>query len=205
MLPIATILLAVSFAIGTSVSNLLLAVIFVVIRHPFDVGDRVIISGTFYNSTIEILQVEEISLIQTTFMTIHNEFVSYPNHILYASMITNHKRSPHAAFEVKIQINEQIPTSLLSEFKEDLYAFRTHNSLDWSDCDFYIYSIDHNVSTLTIGLWFTHVQPWQDYRKIFPARTRLFLFIKNWLDSHFIEYMFPAQPICVEDKLLCKI
>ena len=70
-----TLILGLSWLIGGSLQEVLSSIIFLFIKHPFDVGDRVVISGQTYT-------VKEIRLLSTTFLDSNSTLVQAPNNAL---------------------------------------------------------------------------------------------------------------------------
>ena len=80
-------LLGLSWLIGGSLSEVLTSIIFLFIKHPFDVGDRVVIDGK------DTYTVKEIRLLSTIFVDANNALVQAPNVNLSAVFIQNIRRS----------------------------------------------------------------------------------------------------------------
>lgn len=67
--------LGLSWLIGGSLQEVLTSIIFLFIKHPFDVGDRVIINKETYT-------VKEIRLLSTVFLDSGSTLVQAPNNML---------------------------------------------------------------------------------------------------------------------------
>ncbi|KAF9475543.1 hypothetical protein BDN70DRAFT_813949, partial [Pholiota conissans] len=74
-----TLILGLSWLIGGSLQEVLTSIIFLFIKHPFDVGDRVMISSQTYT-------VKEIRLLSTVFLDSSNGVVQAPNNQLNTLM-----------------------------------------------------------------------------------------------------------------------
>ncbi|KAG2015646.1 hypothetical protein CC2G_008900 [Coprinopsis cinerea AmutBmut pab1-1] len=70
-----TLILGLSWLIGGSLQEVLQSIIFLFIKHPFDVGDRVVINNQTYT-------VKEIRLLSTTFLDGNSTCVQAPNNVL---------------------------------------------------------------------------------------------------------------------------
>lgn len=64
--------LGLSWLIGGSLQEVLTSIIFLFIKHPFDVGDRVVLNKEAYT-------VKEINLLSTTFLDSTSSVVQTPN------------------------------------------------------------------------------------------------------------------------------
>ncbi|KAI9511136.1 Mechanosensitive ion channel-domain-containing protein [Russula earlei] len=83
-----TLVLGLSWLIGSSLHDILTSIIFLFVRHPFDVGDRIDLGaqGTF--------TVKEIRLLSTIFLDGHGTYVQVSNNTLAGLFIQNIRRSP---------------------------------------------------------------------------------------------------------------
>jgi small-conductance mechanosensitive channel len=116
--------LALSWLFSTTAQEFLQSVVFVFIKHPFDVGDRVGIYGNTGKAGLgDDYFVKEISLLYTEFKKMEGHVVQAPNSYLNTLFILNQRRSGGLAEAVTISIKfgttlEQIETlrSKLLEF-----------------------------------------------------------------------------------------
>ena len=74
-----------SWLIGASMQEILSSIIFLFVKHPYDVGDKVQISKEFYT-------VQEINLLSTIFIDSNSAYVQAPNGILN-TLVKNYLRS----------------------------------------------------------------------------------------------------------------
>ncbi|CED83253.1 Predicted mechanosensitive ion channel [Phaffia rhodozyma] len=81
-----TFLLGLSWLIGATAQEVLSSCIFLFIKHPFDVGDRVDIDSISY-------VVSEMNLLSTTFQRVDGKCVFLPNNVLNQKLIENVRRS----------------------------------------------------------------------------------------------------------------
>lgn len=70
-----TLLLGLSWLIGASLSEVLTSIIFLFIKHPYDVGDRVDLDEDSYT-------VKEIRLLSTIFLDSNGALVQAPNTVI---------------------------------------------------------------------------------------------------------------------------
>ncbi|PFH51489.1 hypothetical protein AMATHDRAFT_142246 [Amanita thiersii Skay4041] len=82
-----TLVLGLSWLIGGSLQEVLVSIIFLFVKHPYDVGDRVQINKEFYT-------VKEIRLLSTVFIDSNSAFVQAANSVLSTLWIQNIRRSP---------------------------------------------------------------------------------------------------------------
>ncbi|KAI0769601.1 Mechanosensitive ion channel-domain-containing protein [Trametes elegans] len=110
-----TLILGLSWLIGGSLSEVLTSIIFLFIKHPYDVGDRVNIGGKMYT-------VKEMRLLSTIFLDGNSCLVQAPNTVMNTQLIHNIRRSPQmsesfefdVAFETTFEKIEQLRQVMLS-------------------------------------------------------------------------------------------
>lgn len=84
--------LALSWLFSQTAQEFLASIIFVFVKHPFDVGDRVDIYNTGAG-TIDTFLVKEISLMYTEFKKLEGHVVQAPNSLLNTLFVLNMRRS----------------------------------------------------------------------------------------------------------------
>lgn len=84
--------LALSWLFSQTAQEFLASIIFVFVKHPFDVGDRVDIYNTGA-STIDTFFVKEIALMYTEFKKLEGHVVQAPNSLLNTLFVLNMRRS----------------------------------------------------------------------------------------------------------------
>ncbi|KAN0086333.1 Mechanosensitive ion channel domain containing protein [Elaphomyces granulatus] len=95
----ATTLLSLSFVFAATAQEVLGSCIFLFVKHPFDVGDRVEIAKTE-------LFVEEVSLLYTVFRTVADQRVTQvPNVVLNSNWIDNITRSKSMKERIKLAVD----------------------------------------------------------------------------------------------------
>ncbi|PPQ98611.1 hypothetical protein CVT24_003944 [Panaeolus cyanescens] len=94
-----TLILGLSWLIGGSLQEVLSSIIFLFIKHPFDVGDRVVINKETYT-------VKEIRLLSTVFLDSNNACVQAPNNQLNTLFIQNVRRSPQVGAKFRLAMSE---------------------------------------------------------------------------------------------------
>jgi hypothetical protein len=82
-----TLILGLSWLIGGSLQEVLTSIIFLFIKHPFDVGDRITLEKDSYI-------VKEIRLLSSVLLNSNGTLVQAPNTVLNTMFIQNIRRSP---------------------------------------------------------------------------------------------------------------
>jgi small-conductance mechanosensitive channel len=116
---------AVSFAISATVQEFLGSCIFVFVKHPYDVGDRVLINDAH-------MIVEHISLLYTTFKRIdNNRAVQIPNIINNNNWCENISRSKAMKEQVNISVHSETSFADIEVLRAELEDFLEENKRDF--------------------------------------------------------------------------
>jgi len=111
-----TLVLGLSWLIGGSLQEVLTSIIFLFVKHPFDVGDRVSINK-------EIYTVKEIRLLSTVFLDSCSVLVQAPNSILNAQFIQNFRRSPQMSETFTFDVSYGTSFEDLEKLREKMLDF----------------------------------------------------------------------------------
>lgn len=116
--------LALSWLLAATAQEFLQSVIFVFVKHPFDVGDRV----TIYGNTGSMMRgddyfVKEISLLYTEFKKMEGHVVQAPNSYLNTLFILNMRRSGGLAEAVPLTIKFGTTLEQIDELRLRLLEF----------------------------------------------------------------------------------
>ena len=117
-------LLALSWLFSATAQELLASVIFVFVKHPFDVGDRVTIYGNSGdNMQGDDYYVKEIALLYTEFKKMQGHIVQAPNSYLNTLFILNQRRSGPLAEAVPIIIKFGTTLQQIEQLRHRLLEF----------------------------------------------------------------------------------
>ncbi|KAA8914983.1 Mechanosensitive ion channel-domain-containing protein [Sphaerosporella brunnea] len=115
-------ILALSWLFSATAQEFLASLIFVFIKHPFDVGDRVDIYNTGHG-TIDTFYVREIALMYTEFKKPEGSIVQAPNSLLNTLFILNMRRTGGLAEAVPIVCKFGTTLDQIEELRERLLEF----------------------------------------------------------------------------------
>ncbi|KAI0205148.1 hypothetical protein F4808DRAFT_410649, partial [Astrocystis sublimbata] len=126
--------LGLAWVLQATAQEFLQSIIFVFVKHPFDVGDRV----TIYGNTGTTLQgddyyVTEISLLYTEFKKMQGHIVQAPNSVLNNLFILNHRRSGSLADIFTLQIKYGTPSSKITELEARMTEYVMDNKRDYTN------------------------------------------------------------------------
>lgn len=117
-------ILALSWLFSATAQEFLQSVVFVFIKHPFDIGDRVTIYGnTGENGLGDDYYVKQISLLYTEFKKMQGHIVQAPNSYLNTLFVLNMRRSGALAEVVPIVLKFGTPLSLVDALRLRLLEF----------------------------------------------------------------------------------
>ena len=116
--------LALSWLLSQTAQEFLASCIFVLVKHPFDVGDRV----TIYGNTGSTMKgddylVKEISLLYTEFKKLEGQIVQAPNSYLNTLFILNMRRSGGLAEAITLTVKFGTTLDQIDELRERLLEY----------------------------------------------------------------------------------
>ncbi|KAF8658295.1 hypothetical protein AX16_002066 [Volvariella volvacea WC 439] len=119
-----TLLLGLSWLIGGSLQEVLTSIIFLFVKHPFDVGDRVMVQKETYT-------VKEIRLLSTIFLDGHGTCIQAPNNILNQQFIHNYRRSPQMSETFTFDVNYGTTFEDIELLRKKMLAFLENERRDY--------------------------------------------------------------------------
>lgn len=157
-----TTLLSLSFVFAVSVQEFLGSCIFLFVKHPYDVGDRVDIAGP---SGVELLVVEQISLLYTVFKRIDNmKIVQVPNIVLNTVWVENVTRSKAMKEQLEMFISFDTSLDDIELLRAEMETFVRHpdNSRDFQPDIFLEATGIGNMDKLQLRVEIRHKSNWHN-------------------------------------------
>ncbi|KAI3618916.1 serine threonine protein kinase [Moniliophthora roreri] len=111
-----TLILGLSWLIGGSLTEILTSIIFLFIKHPFDVGDKIEVSKTTYT-------VKEIRLLSTILVDGNGTYVQAPNKVLNEQFILNIRRSPQQSETFTFDVAYDTTFEQLEQLRSKMFYF----------------------------------------------------------------------------------
>ncbi|KAJ7513551.1 hypothetical protein O6H91_23G004100 [Diphasiastrum complanatum] len=178
------------FIFGNAAKTTFEALIFLFIIHPFDVGDRISVDG-------QTMLVEEMNVLNTTFLSGSNEKIYYPNSVLANKAISNFYRSPDQCDGIEFQVHVSTSIEKLGALKERMQSYIESLPQFWYP-DFGIICKDiEDHNKMKMGLWMQHHLNFQEAGERYQRRSNLLLYMKQQLEDLGIGYQLPKQEIIV--------
>ncbi|OWZ32002.1 serine/threonine protein kinase [Cryptococcus neoformans var. grubii Br795] len=119
-----TFILGLSWLIGTTMQEVLGACIFLFVKHPFDVGDRVDIDGVQYT-------VAKMQLLSSSFKRVDGKYVWIGHNVLTTKIIENIRRSGAISEEFAFEVAFDTSFEALQALRSRMIAFLKENSRDF--------------------------------------------------------------------------
>ncbi len=155
--------LGLAWMLQATAQEFLQSIIFVFVKHPFDVGDRVTVYGnTGSNMRGDDYYVQEISLLYTEFKKMEGHVVQAPNSLLNELFILNQRRSNGLADPIELKLRFGTPQALVEELKARMLDFVTENKRDYAPRIITEVRTIEEVWAVTINFIFFHKTNYQN-------------------------------------------
>ena len=163
---IGVIFVGLAFAIGRTIHEFVLGVIFILFKHPFDVGDRVDVFNTTELASVSVV-VKRISLLYVVFRRVDDgKDVQFPNSRLTEKRIENLTRSGLNQQQISLYIDFATPFKDIQLLRTELEGFlsQKENARDFKpDLNLRVVSI-HDMSKLELKCTIVHKSNWSNDR-----------------------------------------
>ncbi|EJW01241.1 hypothetical protein EDEG_00541 [Edhazardia aedis USNM 41457] len=169
----------ISYMFLPSLRKVAEAFFFIIINHPFDCGDRVVING-------DVMIVKKINLFSTIFDKWNGELIIFNNLQLSKLCLDNYNRSGNQRNEYELLINRSDIDKMLN-VELDMDIFVT-NDARYSECNFCVQSIDHGMF-LIYKIFLTQTSNFRNGYYMWRAKTDFVENIKNSMKKYGIKYI----------------
>ncbi|EAQ90533.1 hypothetical protein CHGG_02468 [Chaetomium globosum CBS 148.51] len=158
-----TVILGLSWLLQATAQEFLQSIIFVFVKHPFDVGDRV----TIYGNTGSMMKgddyyVLEVSLLYTEFKKMEGHVVQAPNSVLNTLFILNQRRSQGLADPINLKLRFGTSEAQIEELKSRMLDFCLQNKRDYAPRIISEVQTIDEVSSITMNIIFFHKSNYQN-------------------------------------------
>ncbi|KAL2127226.1 hypothetical protein VTI74DRAFT_11067 [Chaetomium olivicolor] len=158
-----TFILGLSWLLQATAQEFLQSIIFVFVKHPFDVGDRV----TIYGNTGSMMRgddyyVLEVSLLYTEFKKMEGHVVQAPNSVLNTLFILNQRRSQGLADPINLKLRFGTSEAQIEELKSRMLDFCLRNKRDYAPRIISEVQTIDEVSSITMNIIFFHKSNYQN-------------------------------------------
>ncbi|KAK4169125.1 Mechanosensitive ion channel protein 9 [Cladorrhinum sp. PSN259] len=158
-----TVILGLSWLLQATAQEFLQSIIFVFVKHPFDVGDRV----TVYGNTGDMMKgddyyVIEVSLLYTEFKKMQGHVVQAPNSLLNTLFILNQRRSQGLADPINLKLAFGTSEAQIEELKSRMLEFCIQNKRDYAPRIISEVQTIDSVMSITMNIIFFHKSNYQN-------------------------------------------
>ncbi|KAK3181175.1 hypothetical protein K4F52_007450 [Lecanicillium sp. MT-2017a] len=158
-----TSVLGLAWMLQATAQEFLQSIIFVFVKHPFDVGDRVTIYGsTGATMTGDDYYVTEISLLYTEFKKMQGHIVQAPNSVLNNLFILNQRRSNGLADPLPLEMRFGTSQEQIDELKDRMRAFCLEHKRDYQPTIITEMATLNQMRSCTMTIVFFHKSNFQN-------------------------------------------
>jgi len=210
LLSLSTVLVSLSFAMGSSAASFVEGVSLILVRAPYDLGDRIMLTNPLVDGQPLIENsylVSDINLHTTTLThTGTNQVSTVKNGSLKDSRIVNLNRSGHGLvrFDVAMSLGV-LEDNKLAELSEEVSKYCRDHPRSWDNLLVVrINDLDYHQEQVTIRLIVRHRNSWQDAARILRDRGLMYEFIYRTARNRGFQYVNTpaARIIYMGGKLL---
>lgn len=210
LLAFSTMLSGAAFAFGTSAKNMFESMIFILVIHPFDVGDRVFVPlGTTMASVattaatmsgvdaLDNVVVAEMHLLSTVFERWDGVKLYVPNYILAGKPIFNIRRSGAILELQRIHIDFSTPVAKIEELRRRMEEYVKREQSDYTELVRVMIDSMENCNRINLNVIYQHTANWQDMDAQLARRSKMLSWIKETIEQLEISYMPPVQRVAI--------
>lgn len=187
--------LGLAWVLQATAQEFLQSIIFVFVKHPFDVGDRVTIYGsTGANMTGDDYYVTEISLLYTEFKKLQGHVVQAPNSLLNTLFILNQRRSNGLADPITLQMRFGTPAWQIDELKARMLKFVVENKREFQPTILAELSAIEDMRSATWTIVFIHKSNYQNEVARLQRHNKFMVELMHQIDDIGIQSPFRIDP-----------
>lgn len=197
LLAMSTLLSGAAFVFGSSAKNFFESVVFLLVLHPFDIGDRLWIALQTSSDLMDNLIVLEMHLMSTVMERWDGVRVHVPNYVLASKPIINVRRSGAMFDTQKIALNFDLRREVIEILGQRLTAYINAHPSDWQPdpCRLVIDSLEPSTNRLWLTMVVRQASNFQDWQLQLDRRSKLLEAFRGWCHELGVEYRPPVQRI----------
>lgn len=158
-----TTILGLAWMLQATAQEFLQSIIFVFVKHPFDVGDRVRVYGNTGDlMTGDDYYVQEISLLYTEFKKMQGHVVQAPNSLLNNLFILNQRRSNGLADPIQLKVRFGTTNEVIEQLRDRMTDFVCEYKRDYSPRIITEVCTIDEVYSVTLNFVFFHKSNFQN-------------------------------------------
>ncbi|OEU21923.1 hypothetical protein FRACYDRAFT_136035, partial [Fragilariopsis cylindrus CCMP1102] len=198
----AGLLVSFAFLIGAAASKYLEGILLILVRKPYDIGDRVCFleanAGTDDNGPSSGgWIVESVDLYTTTVrLGTTREYATFTNGSLSNSRILNLKRSEKPNVYMYLKFTMNVTQEQLDEYRSRIIGFIKDRPREWIKVvGFRCTHVETELQYLKYALIVQHRESWQSFATIQVSKGDVFIFALHLQKELCMEYTAPKMPV----------
>ena len=191
---------AASVYISTFGFTLLQGILFILVRRPYDIGDRIAVSDV--NSIAgpdgtPTWFVQQVDLFKTTIRyATTNEVATVANGSLAASRVINAKRSPKANVFVYMKFGLKVPYAKIQIFRKAVEAFVKERPREWlALAGFRATQVATEQGFIEYVIVLSHRESWQNIGTILQSKADVASYCLELSKKLDMKYTAPSLPV----------
>lgn len=200
LITLSSIFVPATVIFESAVKSIVESIIFLLVIHPFDIGDRVFLKldtsdGKVGADAMDNLVVVEMNLMSTVFERWDGVCVYVANSVLAQKVIYNIRRSGSTLDVLKMSFGHDTSLEQLEQLRASLLSFLRQNRQDFTE--FLRVNVDSldRINLMNVTILVQHVGNWQDLELQMTRRTKTLTFIKATVEELGIHYELPKQRV----------
>ena len=203
---ITAVVVGLAFMIGGATSNWFEGMLFMLVRRPFDIGDRVAVSAA--DSEVSDKGsfgwiVKDVTLYYTTVIFSQTmEEATYSNFALAPLRIINHNRSPKAFLHFYVRVGIATPKEKIQKFAAAVKAYVKERPREWlSFTAFRMNTVQVEMGYAEYKILMVHRESWQQIGAILNSKADIQMYSYELSKALGIDYENPPMPIILRTQL----
>mmetsp|Transcript_6362 Transcript_6362/g.13250 ORF Transcript_6362/g.13250 Transcript_6362/m.13250 type:complete len:903 (-) Transcript_6362:51-2759(-) len=175
IVPLGAFLISLSFMIGDAAAQVFEGVLLILVRQPYDIGDRIAIAEVDEPASLDGSThwlVEKIDLMKTVAkLTGTNELASFSNGSLARTRLFNMNRSPDAVVYVKTRFALNVPYSTIMIFRSAVEKFVEKRPQEWIGMlGFRTNRVEVELNFVEYTIVLKHQNAWQNILPVLESK-----------------------------------
>lgn len=194
------VIVGFAFMIGGAASKWLEGVLMVLIRRPYDIGDRIAIQGATdapSNNGAPGWIVRDVGLYHTTVVLgASQEYCTFSNGSLAACRIINATRSPRGVINFKLRFGISTDRDLIYELRDKVEAFVKERPREWfSFLAFRMTDLAVESGYVEYIVVLQHREPWNQIGAIYTSAAAVHSYAFDLSKEMKMTYVSPKMPV----------
>lgn len=170
----------ISWVFSDTIKEIYNCFVFLLVSHPYDVGDRVLIDNVEY-------LVQRTDLLATTFVDLNGKLSYIPNPVLFNKKIENIRRSSKQSDTLTIKVGGSTTFKAANELKEKIQT-KLQQEKDYFTGQIYLLKFEMDGDNVALGYLVQHKVNFQKMVERFKRRDKLASLVEEALKEANISY-----------------